>query len=176
MNKKIILTLAAIVALTAGWVFGSPHWTLYQMASAAETRNGEKLANHIDFPSLRESMKSQLKGKMAAELAGEQEKNPFAALGAALAINLVDGFIDALLTPEAMRAMFANAPSAQGTKNAAGFSSNDADIHYGLNEFRLTPRAGNSDGSAMIFKRHGLGWKLADIRLPNELTSSSDVK
>jgi len=160
--------LAAAIGLlfvaVAGWYFGSPRWTLYQMQSAAETKDADRLSGYIDFPALRASLKEQMKAKMAVELVKAKDDNPFAALGAALAVNMVDGMVDGMVTPSAMREVFANAPAPEERKIGVRVKNLEFE-REGLSEFRLVNREDKS-GASLIFKRDGLGWKLAEIRVP----------
>jgi hypothetical protein len=178
-----IAALIGICVLFAAWVFGSPHWTLYQMRDAAQDRDADAFAKYIDFPPLRESLKSQLRAQMLAEAQRPENARGFGAAGAMIAMAFVDPMIDGLLTPDAMRVMFAQredaapqeqrAPLDVNIGNAApqeqraplGVNTEDASVTYGLNEFHL--RTGEASGSAVVvFTRHGLSWKLSDIRIP----------
>lgn len=178
-----IAALVGICVLFGAWVFGSPHWTLYQMRDAARDRDADAFAKYIDFPPLRESLKSQLRAQMLAEAQRPESARGFGAAGAMFAMALVDPMIDGLLTPDAMRVMFAEreeaapqeqqAPPGGKAGNATpqrrraplGVNTDGASVSYGLNEFHL--RTGDGTGSAVVvFTRHGLSWKLSDIRIP----------
>jgi len=170
MKTKLYAALAAliIIAAGAGWYFGSPSWTLHEMQAAAEAKDADKLSAYIDYPTLRTSLKEQMKAKMATELAKMKDDNPFAALGAALAVNLVDGMVDGMVTPAAMREVFANAPEPKRDEGKIGVRLKNLDMErVSLSEFRLVNRT-DKTGSSLIFKRDGLGWKMTEIRVPTE--------
>lgn len=171
MSKaKIYVIVAALVAaaLGAGWYFGSPRWTLHEMQAAAEAKDADKLAGYIDFPALRASLKEQMKAKMAAEMVKMKDDNPFAVLGAAFAVNMVDGMVEALVTPTAMREVFANAPEPKPEEGKIGVRVKNLEMErVGLSEFRLLNQE-DKTGSSLIFKRDGLGWKLTELRAPAE--------
>ena len=58
MSKgKIIGIVGALFAI---YVAAAPYITVYQMKSAAESRDGEALSEHIEFPSVRQSLKDQM--------------------------------------------------------------------------------------------------------------------
>ncbi|HWU95119.1 MAG TPA: DUF2939 domain-containing protein, partial [Sphingomonas sp.] len=60
MRKRWIIALPVLAVLGAGgWVWGSPYYTLWQMKRAAEARDVEALASHIDFDAVRGSVKRQ---------------------------------------------------------------------------------------------------------------------
>ncbi|MDC7808804.1 DUF2939 domain-containing protein [Sphingomonas koreensis] len=178
MKKGIIGGVAAVLlALAAGWYFASPGMTLSAMRSAAEAGNADKLAEHIDFPALRVSMKEELKAKMAAEVA-KQEDNPFAAIGAAIGMGMIDGMVDGLVTPASMRAVFSTKKEGvKGQITAIDGSKPDLSIQRdSFDQFTLLDRKEGGKGSELIFKRHGLGWKLSAIRFPAELAGPSPAE
>jgi len=162
------LALVAAVAIGAGWYFGSPRWTLHEMQAAAEAKDADKLAGYIDFPALRASLKDQMKAKMAAEMIKAKDDNPFAALGAAFAVNMVEGMVEALVTPAAMREVFANAPEPKPGEGKIGVRLKNLEMErVGLSEFRLVNKE-DETGASLIFKRDGLSWHLTDIRFAGQ--------
>jgi hypothetical protein len=209
-RNKLILIAAALVALAAGWYLGSPRWTLWQMAQAAEARDSGKLAAYIDFPTLRETTKEQMKAQLMAraQQSGGGEGG-FGALGAMMGLAMIDPMIDGLLTPETMRLAFekvpdvgvsgaeaggsgahagggraagaggggagaagsgAGAPAAGGNQGPLGIDPDDMKlVHKGPNEFRLRKKDAKGEAGDLIFRRHGLGWKLEEVRLDRPL-------
>ena len=96
---KIIAAL--VVALLAIYLAAAPYITVYQIKSAAKAHDGVALSQHIDFASVRQSLKDQMNAKFMRELgqnsAGLGE--PFAVLGLALAGVVVDKAVDVYVTP-----------------------------------------------------------------------------
>lgn len=179
-GKKLIVTVAAVAALLSCWYYGSPWWTLWQMREAAEARDGEKLARYVDFPALRESSKAQLKARLAAEAVRDRGRGDgLGALGAAVGAAMSGPLADALITPEALQAIFARAPKRQGADGWAkgdgrgsepqkpfGADSSNAElIREGFDRFRLHRKGAAGEAGDLIFRRHGLGWKLEEIRI-----------
>ncbi|HYW17673.1 MAG TPA: DUF2939 domain-containing protein [Allosphingosinicella sp.] len=149
-RMTLALAMAALLALlAAGWWFGSPCWTLWRMREAAEAGDSEALAAYIDFPALRASTREQL-GRRLGPLGG-----------------LVAGpALDAAITPEALRVALGKGRGGArggGSGSAPDGRSAAADVDLsrnGASEFRV--EGGHSD---LVFRRHGLGWKLEEIRL-----------
>ena len=201
-RNKIILIAAALVALAAGWYFGSPRWTLWQLSRAAEARDSDRLAAYIDFPTLRETTKSQMKAQMAAQAQQGGGQDGFGALGAMIGMAMIDPMVDGLLTPETMRMAFEKVPDVGGSGGEAGGSGANAGgsvagagggqaggasasapaaggnqgplgidpdemklVHKGPNEFRLRKKDARGEAGDLISRRHGLGWKLEEVRL-----------
>ncbi|MEO5773255.1 MAG: DUF2939 domain-containing protein [Sphingomicrobium sp.] len=173
-RRWLMAAVAAAILASVGWYFGSPAWTLKQMADAARARDAEKLSGYIDFPTLRDSTKAQLKAGMTAKLASGGSHG-FEALGMMIGMTMVDGMIDGMLTPEGIGAMFAAqkrpaAGSPSAAKKPFGVDAHNREIvHDGLNRFRLHEKGKSGSGGDLIFERHGLSWKLARIEVPKDV-------
>lgn len=168
MKKWVGAAVAVAVLAGAGWYFGSPSWTLYQMKSAAEARDAAELTSYIDFPTLRETTKEQLRAGMAAKMA-QEETNGFAALGGMLAMSMVDSMIDGILTPSSIRMMFAETSDATEPQDGPGLRTDNMQIERdGFSQFRLVDPA-DKTGGQFVFRREGLSWKLSEIQFPKEV-------
>ena len=173
--RKIWLgaAVAFLIADGAGWYFESPRWTLKQMADAAQARDADKLSGYVDFPKLRESTKSQLKAAMTAKLASGRS-NGFEALGMMIGMSMVDNMIDGMLTPDGVAAMFATekarAAVSSPVKKPFGIDASKAEIvRDGFDHFRLHEKGKPGQDGDLVFDRHGLSWKLAQIKVPMNL-------
>lgn len=140
---RIAIAAGALLALTAaGWWFASPWWTLWRMREAAAAGDSGALAAYIDFPALRASTKAQLSPRLGG-------------LGSALARPAVD----ALVSPAALR--LALLKPRRGEARAGELEL----IRTAASEFRLH-RQGSAGGKGdLVFRRHGFGWKLAEVRI-----------
>jgi len=136
-SRTIALAAAALLLLAGtGWWFGSPWWTLWRMREAAQAGDADALAAYIDFPALRASTRTKLAPRLGP-------------LGGALARPAVD----ALVSPAALRLALG--------RGRGGRGGGEVDVdRTGASEFRL--RRGRQD---LVFRRHGLGWKLEEISL-----------
>ena len=139
--------LLLLLLVAGGWWFGSPWWTLWRMREAAQARDSEALAAYVDFPALRASTRRQLRlGPVGALLAGPA--------------------VDALVSPEALALALGSAPRPKDGGQAGGGRSGEsgtegiAPVRSGASEFKV-----ERDGRTLIFRRHGLRWKLEEIRL-----------
>lgn len=168
-NVALALILAAML-VAAGWWFASPWWTLRQVQRAADARDAAALSAYVDYPALRADVKQQAERAVSQVAATD---DPLIALGAAVAGALVDPAVGALVTPDGVAAMFAQAPeekvAVEQKPIARHFGLPKLDLGHapkieriGLNQFRIADPAGR--GTAR-FVRHGLGWRLAGIKL-----------
>src|SRR6476661_3616678 len=101
--RRLLIVLAALVALAAGWWFGSPYWTLHQMQTAARQGDSARLSHFVDYPAVRENLKAQLRHEMLTQVPAEEQGNGLAALGTAIASAMIDPLIDTLVTPDGLQ-------------------------------------------------------------------------
>ncbi|MGB8702745.1 MAG: DUF2939 domain-containing protein, partial [Thermosynechococcaceae cyanobacterium] len=87
-----------------GGLYASPYLTLYQMYQAAERNDVQSVAAFVDFPALRESVKTNLRTVMARETT--QSQNPLLGLlGTAISGFVLDPVIDSVVTPSGVAAL-----------------------------------------------------------------------
>lgn len=168
---------AALLAVIGGWYYYTPYLAVNNMRAAAENKDSAILSRYINFPSVRESLKASLNAKMLSEMAKKDDRNPFAALGAAFAMALVGPMVEAMVTPEALAMMMkGEKPSLEKSKPAAvptsAASEPDTETSMGYETFdqfvvRTKKRGTTEEPVALVFQREGLfSWKLSAIRLP----------
>ena len=154
--SKIIAAL--VVALLAIYLAAAPYITVYQIKSAAKAHDGVALSQHIDYASVRQSLKDQMNAKFMRELgqnsAGLGE--PFAVLGLALAGVVVDKAVDVYVTPSGVtQLMQGHKPQPEATM---GYQS--------LNSFVVKAPNDEAEITEFVLSRRGLGWKLTEIIVP----------
>lgn len=101
--KKLLAWVVIICTLIfGGYYVASPYLTLYQLKSAVDAKDTATLINAVDFPQVKTSIKEQLKTKVAQELPALDAADDGALLGAMFATAMVDGVVDAVITPKSM--------------------------------------------------------------------------
>ena len=110
-SKKIkIGAVFAILAIAAYWYL-SPYLAMWQLKSAAQSRDATAFNEHVDYPRVRESLKEQFSIMFANKFgrpdgSGNAMAGVGAAFGAKLGMVIVNQFVDAIVRPETlMRAM-----------------------------------------------------------------------
>lgn len=174
--KKITIAAAIAILAAGAATWASPYYALHQMKTAVDARDAAALADHVDFPALRDNIKSQLAATMShslGALAGSD--NPFAALGAAVSNAMLGKMVDAMVSPAGVEALVGKsalsrqAPAGQ----AAGGSHDDTAgkarytaAYGGWDRFVIRPAASSDDAGALVLRRHGLwSWKLSEVEL-----------
>jgi Protein of unknown function (DUF2939) len=168
-TRVAALAAAALIIAAAGtWYFASPGWTLHQMKAAADANDPNALDAYIDYPALREDLKAEIKGQMMAE--ARKDKSGLGALGLAVGTAMIGPMIDRLVSPHAVRAALTSrrdqAHSAVATQAASALHVPDDPmiVRRGFSEFLVVSRQQPTRG--LVFKRHGLSWKLSGVELP----------
>lgn len=181
MSKgKLLLGMAAVFVVA--YIAAAPYITVYQMKSAAESHDGEALSEHIDFPSVRQSLKDQMNVMFAKEMVKDKDMkdNPSAALGTAFAGMVVNKMVDAYVTPAGITQMMVGenpkpAPNNTSTQpatpseGAARKPWANASVGYeSLNKFVVKIKDEKGGEIKFVFRRRGIGWKLTQIMIPLE--------
>jgi hypothetical protein len=168
--KKVVVIVAVLLV---GWGIASPYVVSQQMKSAAEARDGEVLSEHIEFPTLRQNVKDQLNAAMAKEMINEVESNPFAAMGAAFGSMMVEGMVDAFVTPASITEMIKGEAAKETRKQSSSEDTEprkafkDAKLSYkSWDKFTIAIPAEDGAVTSFVLQRRGLGWKLTNIVIP----------
>lgn len=150
-----------------GWLYASPYLALTNIREAAGAGNTEALSELMDSPSVRESLKQEIK---AATVLGF--------------LPGVDLFIDVVVTPENIAALILGQMPRLGKLEIRpdysaliqsffrGFLSIDrSDTHMGyegLSKFALRYKDAKTGNDAIVvfLKRNGMSWQVSAIRLP----------
>lgn len=175
--KRGVIAACAILVLAFIWL--QPYLTVYQIRSAAKAGDAEALAELVDFPAVRESLRDQFNAKVMASAKADLEGNPFAAFGMALASTMVDKMVTVMVTPDGLASLLkGNRPALkpestepaqqrpQRPESTGLFGG--AELGYeGLSKFVVTVDDAKSDQEIrFILRRDGFGWRLKDLRLP----------
>jgi len=177
MKKWIALALALLISLGA-YVAAGPYLTMRGIQQALAVQDTRKLERHVDFPAVRVSVKAQLEDAMARRAGSDLQSNLLGAIAMGVGRSLMAASVDTMVTPMGIGALL------QGRKMWKQSMGQTVDgdtfgpavpadplataVHHYESSSRFTATVLDEDGNPVtfIFKRDGLQWKLADIRLP----------
>lgn len=178
LQKRILSALAIlVVAGVAAYWYWSPYLAMRELRDAAVAADAPRFNEHVDFPRVRESLKSQFSARMHRDPADAGSN-----LGSLLAGVLVDKLIDTAVRPETI--MFAMREGKFKIEKGNGGAPEDGqDTGEGRKTVWRTERQGfntilfhgeregssdRKDTMALVMQRQGFAdWKLTDIRLPD---------
>ena len=168
--RKLNLTavfLGFLLVTVIAWYYASPYLALNNLKETLAEPNSEELAEQIDFDSVRNSLKSQLRANLAEEVFSEDD-GAFAALGSMFAMTLLDGIVDNLLTPESLVTLI-NAgqiiPKDKFTEPKQDQNVNWVIEYGGFNRFVAKIGEGGEEATTLVFRRYGFKWKLTEISM-----------
>ncbi len=166
--RRLFLVLLILLAAYVGY----PYLTLYWVDQALLTDDNQALERLVDFPRVRDDLKADVKGDVAAKARDIAEKRPILgtfgeALAKLLAPSLVDSGVDALVTPEAV---LDNPTVVEHRKNDESFVDF---VEYAFfsspTTFKVTlkdPDKPDSPAVAAIMALTGWQWRVVGIDLP----------
>jgi len=168
MSKgKIVAVVGVLFAL---YFAAAPYITVHQMKSAAESHDGEALSEHIEFPSVRQSLKDQMNAMIMKEMAKDKIKDStFAVLGGAFAGVVVDKIVEAYVTPAGITQLMAGEKpkSSKGREPDGSFRRkplSDSSMSYeSLDKFVVKVKGVPGEERRFVLRRRGIGWKLTEI-------------
>lgn len=175
MKRKFII-LGSLAALVLAYLVAAPWITVYQIKAAAQAHDDVALAEHVDFPSVRASLKDQLNARFMRKMTdgGQLQDNPLAALVAPLAGAMVDKMVDWYVTPAGVIELLDGQPPREDAGRGASRDGARAEHDQPLagasmsytspGTFVVQTRAG-AGVSQFVLRRRGLGWKLTAIVL-----------
>lgn len=168
MRRKYVLAAVAVllVAIAAGtaWYLLSPALALRSMVAAAKANDEPTLSSYIDYDALKADLKKDLSARFEAE--AKKTDDPTAKMGVAIARSMMDGVINAFVSPAGLRATlvtFDESDVPPAMKKNAGKPKIE---RLGFNSFRLSRE--ENPGSGFVFERRGLGWKMVGVDLAAE--------
>jgi hypothetical protein len=175
---KLAIVIAALVLPVsgAGWDYASPNLALSNFKDAFQRRDASAVAAYIDFPTLRENLKSGMRARYASNALSPagggldmlSDERKFAAISRA---------IDSTVTPAGLDLMFAKAAETGdgGTPQNGPLAAQAATTKFVIHrtawgEFEVVLASGYPFG--LIFTRENMSWKLTNARLPADLASA----
>ncbi|MCL4454433.1 MAG: DUF2939 domain-containing protein [Deinococcus sp.] len=163
LRTSSLLIIATL--LLAAWFLAQPYIIVSQMSRAAKAGDTNALSPHVDYPALRESIKSALTAAIEKQASSQPGNDLAASLSTAFTKMIVGPAVEALVTPELVAAML------RGQKPLGKSSSKDSDTKFSmgyesLNRFVVHARNKTSpqDDLQLVFTRSGLSWKLSAVR------------
>jgi Protein of unknown function (DUF2939) len=159
---------AGVVALASGGIYYTPYLTIDNLKNATVNRNTDALSESIDFPSLRMSIKENVKAQVLKQMAGT-EAPAAAKMTPAQVEKTIEPVVDKLVTPEGLdRLIHDKIPEAKIDLSNLDRDINKSNLTMGYESFdrfvvRITDKVDRSKNVSLILKRSGLGWKLAGI-------------
>jgi hypothetical protein len=176
--KKILALIVILAVVITGYFAAGPFITIYKIKSGIKNRDAEKISAQVDYSALRTNLKEQFNALLMKKTASDLKDNSFAALGMAFASKLIDGMVDAYVTPTNLANLMEGKKSEQpkGIEETTKENSNkpepfkDARYTYdGFSKFSAWVKGDKDEEIRFVFTRNGLSWKLSNIQVPSNV-------
>lgn len=175
-RRSGLSSLMLLAVLFAGvWLYFTPYLAMNKLQKAAKAGDAQAMSELVDFPSLRESVKQNVRTAVSNEVGG-RSRGGLGALGGLLAGVLAGPVVDAFVTPDGIAALTEG--SRPGSRHGDAIDSvahersKDVKVKRGYESVDLfvIHFIGKSDGKermALVMHRDGLThWRLTGVRLP----------
>jgi len=186
--RRAALILSALALLATLWVVW-PYYALHGLFSALRSADAEALAHRIDFPSVREGLRSDLNAMMLQKMksSGSDSGGLGSGFAALLGPAIVNTMVDSVITPQGLATLVSlgRAPKPSEAKESAARGDDNRDqarglgfrnVRYaffsgGLRTFNVEVMPERDDASGpIIFRFNWNGtWQLTRITLPDDL-------
>jgi hypothetical protein len=185
MKKRWIAAGAvAFLVLLLAWVAAGPYMTIRAIQQAVKAQDAGELAEQVDFPALRASLKAQMVDALIRQAGPDAQSNPFGAIAMTMATGVVNGLVDGMVNPAGLSAVMQGKrlwKNSQESFQRPPLDANgeplpqarerlpleDATMRYeSTSRFTATIHDDRDQPIVFVLKRDGLRWRLADIRLP----------
>lgn len=186
INVRWVAIAAAVIAvLFLATYVASPYMAAHALQTAAKKGDRDKLEQLVDFPAVRDSLKSQLMTALSASMKDDPEMrdNPFAALGMLMVPAIVNNAIDLYVTPDGIAAMTqGRKPGEEGASEPVAAPAEGAKVktsmgYSDLDTFRARFSAEGQQPLTMVMRRRGLfEWRLKRIELPTDFMDNTSTE
>ncbi len=174
--KALKFLLPLLLVSLLAYALLSPYLALHQFKTALDNKDTVVLDSRINYPPLRDSLKSQMRNALASKLASRSNgrSEAFASLGMGLAMMVIEPMVDSMVSPQGLAGMMRDNPhAASRSPDKAGSDAPaktdpfaGATTHYRSWD-QLDVVVPRPEGNiSLVFKRDTLRWKLTDILLP----------
>jgi hypothetical protein len=167
-------TLLVLAVLFAGvWLYFTPYLAMNKLQKAARQGDEDAMAELVDFPALRESVKGNVRS--AVSNAVGREHNPIGVLGGILAGAVAGPVVDAVVTPQGIAALTEGERPGQRREGSGDSRLRVKNVkvkrgYEGMDLFvvHFVDRQSGDERMALLMRRDGIvHWRLSGIRLPS---------
>jgi hypothetical protein len=172
-KRSSFSTLLVLAVLFAGvYLYFTPYLALNKLQKAAQRGDEQAMAELVDFPALRESVKGNVRGAVAHSVGG---RNPIGVLGGILAGAVAGPVVDAVVTPQGIAALTQGERPGSRGESEGGDSRvrvKDVKVKRGYESFDLfvvhfVDKESGRERMALLLRREGIAhWRLSGIRIP----------
>jgi hypothetical protein len=176
--KPFAWIIGGVFIAAIGYGAAGPYLTVADIKTSIVAKDADRLSAKVDFPTLRQHLKDQVNAAMMKNAAEELKDHPLGVLAAGFATTMVDGIVDAFVTPtELAHLMEGDRPSASIAKQivdtdagplpkAEDLLQNACSSFDSLSQFSVWVPDDKGQETRFVLQRDGLSWRLVNLILP----------
>jgi Protein of unknown function (DUF2939) len=173
MDKKTVIISGVVgtaVAAVAGvGAYLLPYLALDNIKTATANRNANALSREIDFPSLRTSVKENVRVQVMKQIS-KSGTNSLPAASLELVNRTLNPMVDKIITPEGLAELMQDKLPGGAKIDLGNLEKSiaDSEVKMGYESIdrfvvHITDKADRAKDVSLILKRDGLSWKLSEI-------------
>ena len=177
-RRSPLTSIFALALVGAGaWVFSGPYRAFADLRTAARAGDQQALEELVDFPAFRSSVKDAVGTSVRRGINGGEQGGVLGALGGMIAGAVASPVVDQVVTPSGIAALTQGArPGESRGDDANGQPTRRRDDqvrvrrgYENLSTFVVRLHDADTDHElvALVMRREGLDWRLAQVRLPD---------
>lgn len=177
--KKWLIVVALLVVLALAAYVVSPFFYVSSLKGAFLAGDSSKLANLVDFPALRDSLKEQVATILTQQTKENSNSNqsPFAALTAFVGPAFLNRAVDMYCTPDAIADFVKKSSQAKSNTHSFIKIPGPSDLDWSkLKNFSFTGPTSFSIGTnhiTLFARLEGLGWKVYRLEVSPDFLEDS---
>ena len=175
--KFIVISSSAIASIS---FYLTPYLTILGFKNALDSENYHLASRYINFISLRDSLKDQLKKPLESKLLRQFNSSNYAPLVQLIARPVAENLIEATISPKGLELLLRYGKLSSSDRGMSSYaatheevnSSTNIDLFYvGINQFAIASYTDLSDQPIIaLWHREGIiSWKLTSLQIPNEI-------
>jgi hypothetical protein len=175
MGNFLSKALSLLIGLAIIWFGVAPYYAFFALRSAAQANDTGRMAELVDYPKVRASLRDQLEPGRAGGPPPNIWEDPIGALRRSLEPMQAAPAADSYLTPQAIAALTRG--EGRDARRAGQRADDDNDDNWisrpypaysfwGPGTARLLVRDDEHGPTTFTFSRKGLSWKLVHVGLP----------
>jgi hypothetical protein len=172
--KKFIITLSSLIVIALGLYLASgPFITIHGIKSSIKEKDSDRLSTYIEFDLLKKNLKEQFNTEILKVTSADPDNNPLGIMVAGFASQVVDGLLDAYLTPSSIALLLEGEKPDQyrssfNHQNAAKKETAEPLEEYSIkfvshDRFYVYTKGSHDQEIKIILQRFGLDWKMTNI-------------
>jgi len=171
--KKLIITLGSLIVIAAGLFLSGPFITIDGIRASIKEKDSDRLSSYVEFDLLKKNLKEQFNTQMFKATSADQDNNPLGMIVAGFASQVVDGLLDAYLTPSSIALLLEGEKPDQYVSSFNRESSAEKETSEPLKEYEVKfvshdrfyvyTKGSHDQEIKIILQRFGLEWKVTNI-------------